>query len=157
MLLRLSDPVQTKTRITTAPSSVTPLCGLLLTIRGNKISACAKKFPTCAKKISSDPGLEFRVPALKCVGLMRRLVTFYVVFSTGHAEGTQISTLDPKFRATLFRANLDSQNQFSSQEQGPQQFGDIFSTNKGALFSENMLSTNQHTNKRLFVLEKGSL
>ena len=133
-LLRLSDPVQTKTGIATAPSSVTSPCGLLWTIRANRIAPCAKKFPTCAKKISSNPGLEFRVPALKRAGMMRRLATFYVVFSAGHAEGTQNSMLDPKFRATLFLVDLVSQNQISSQEQGPQQFGDSLSAAKGALF-----------------------
>ena len=101
-LSHLSDPVQTMTRITTAPSSVTVLCGSLRTIRANRIAPCAKKFPTCAKKIPSDPGLEFRVPALKRAGLTLRLVTFCVVFSARHVEGTVNSTLDPKIQTTLF-------------------------------------------------------
>ena len=154
-LSRLSDPVQMMTGIATAPPSVTPPCGSLLTIRANRIAPCAKKFPSCAKKFSSNPGLGFCVPALKRVGFVLRLATFCVVFSAGHAEGTQNSMLDPKIQTTLFRADLGSQNQISSQEQGPQQFGNSLSTDKGALFSENNLSHNQQTKERLFVLEKG--
>ena len=75
--------------------------------------------------------------------------------AAGSAKGTVYPMLATKLCATLFLSQILSQHQFSSQPEGPQQFEDIFFTNKGALFSENNLSTNQHTKKRLLVLEKG--
>ena len=86
------------------------------------------------------------------MGFALRLVTFHVVFSAGHAEGGAKGTVYPMLGAKLcttkfFTQNL-SQNQFSSQLKGPQQFENSLSANKGDPFSENNLSTNQHTKER---------
>ena len=57
--------------------------------------------------------------------------------------GTVNSILDPKFQTTLFLADLVSQNQISSQQQGPQQLEDNLPTKQDPLFSVDNLKSKQ--------------